>query len=352
MSRIALSIAFLLLSFSVHILVAANEQTPRAPGQTKVGVVTREYSDQLRSNWIGNGTRPLRVIIWYPTDGIGEEEIVEDPDQFAERVSLFRNAKILVSRKKYPLIVLSHGSGGNANQMRWLGFNLASRGYITVSINHSGTAEEERQMGSLTLSEYCIWERPRDISAVLDKMLSDPLFSKKIDAERVGVAGFSLGGASVLWVAGARLDLAHFKNNAPKLPADLQGPVKQLIEATKNDPIVQASISHAEESFKDPRVKAAFALAPAIGYGFTGKGLRDIDIPIKIVVGDGDIITPMEINAKHYAKNILHASLVVLPGELGHYTKPLEKLNKGAELEKVSKLAFDFFERSLKGNKK
>jgi predicted dienelactone hydrolase len=352
MSRITLSVIFFLQICSDGLSQTATEQIPGSSDQAKVGVTTREYIDDSRSNWAGNGHRQLRVVICYPNDGDGVEEGVEDHDQFTKRISLFHDGKISAKHEQYPLIVLSHGSGGNANQMRWLGYYLSQHGYITVAINHSGTPEEEKQIGVLTLSEYCIWERPRDISAVLNAVLSDPSFSKIIDTNRIGVAGFSLGGASAIWVAGARLDLEYFKRNAPKLPADLQEPVKKLIDTTKDDPIVQASISHAEESFKDVRIKAVFALAPAIGYGFTEKGLRDIDIPIYIVVGDSDIVTPLEINAKHYADHISKAKLIILPGERGHYIKDQNKSGKGAELEEVSKLAFDFFEQPLKSAKK
>ena len=75
-------------------------------------------------------------------------------------------------------------------QMRWLGYYLASKGYIAVAINHNGTDEEERKTGILSLSDFCMWERPKDVSAVLDKMLRDSVFSDNIDTNRIAAAGF------------------------------------------------------------------------------------------------------------------------------------------------------------------
>ncbi len=71
-------------------------------------------------------------------------------------------------------------------------------GYITVSVNHNGTAKEERRKGSQTLSDFFFWERPHDSSAVLNFILIDPFFAGKVDTQKIGAAGFSLGGATII----------------------------------------------------------------------------------------------------------------------------------------------------------
>lgn len=343
---------FIVLFNAILSILLTGPQGQNTPGTSKqsvlqkVGVTTREFADSSRSNWLGTGPRPLRVIIWYPSDGGGKEEKVQDPSQFSAAISLLHDGK-LSATAKYPLIVLSHGSGGDAMQMRWIGYYLSAHGYIAVSVSHSGTDEEERHTAPLTISESCMWERPRDLSAVIDNVLADPLFAARVDTNRIGAAGFSLGGATVIWAAGARLDFEHLKKNAPAIPEFLQEPLKKVLELTKNDPIVQQSTSHSGDSFKDNRIKAVFALAPAIGYGFTPEGLKDIHIPVRIVVGDADIIAPLAVNAKHYADHIDGATLSVLPGELGHYTKPGSGTEYGVELEQVSKLAVEFFKKSM-----
>ena len=39
---------------------------------------------------------------------------------------------------QFPLIVLSHGTGGSAQIMGWLARALASHGYIVAAVNHPG----------------------------------------------------------------------------------------------------------------------------------------------------------------------------------------------------------------------
>ncbi len=46
------------------------------------------------------------------------------------------------------------------------------------------------------------WLRARDLSAVIDGMLADATFGPRIDVSRIGAAGHSLGGYTVLALAG------------------------------------------------------------------------------------------------------------------------------------------------------
>jgi predicted dienelactone hydrolase len=313
------------------------------------GVCDRDYADSSRSNWLSNGPRPLRSTIWYPAESGNKPEIMNDPSQFTVPVTVMRDAKISLVQKRFPLILISHGSQGNADQMRWLAYYLASRGYITVSINHNGTDEEERKTGLLSLSDFCMWERPRDISVVLDRILKDPEFSVKIDTGRVGCAGFSLGGSTAIWVAGAIFSLKDLAENEPEPPDFLKESISGLIELSKTDPIIINSAKHSADSFRDNRIKGVFALAPAIGQGFTKDGLKKIIIPVQIVVGDADIVAPKERDAEHYTKYIPTARpLIVLPGERGHYLTPGTGTERAVELREVSCLAYGFFEEVLK----
>jgi predicted dienelactone hydrolase len=118
----------------------------------------------------------------------------------------------------------------------------------------------------------------------------------------------------------------------------------------ESDSLVSTAIQHAGDSYKDPRIKAVFALAPAIGQGFDQKGLKDITIPVLIVVGDVDIVNPLAENARHYVENISSArKLIVLPGERGHYTKPPVGNERSLELQEVNDIAGKFFSDVLKG---
>lgn len=41
-------------------------------------------------------------------------------------------------RAKYPLLLLSHGTGGSADSLDWLGAALAAAGYVVAGANHPG----------------------------------------------------------------------------------------------------------------------------------------------------------------------------------------------------------------------
>ncbi|WP_217606046.1 hypothetical protein [Chitinophaga sp. GbtcB8] len=313
------------------------------------GVSQREFADSSRSNWLGTGPRPIRCITWYPSGAGGQAALIQDSIQFPAPVTAMRDAGLSARKKKYPLILISHGAQGHALHMRWLGYYLASRGYITVAVDHNGTDVEERKTALLTLSDFCMWMRPKDLSFVLDKLLQDPLFAGRIDTSRIGVAGLSLGGATAIWIAGARFDLQHLAANAPPPPGSLKADVDRLIALSKTDPVVKKMMLHSADDYHDKRIKAVFALAPAIGEAFTKEGLQNIRVPVQVVVGDEDVITPKETNAAHYAADIPTAHrLIVLPGERGHYTHPTSGTSRAVELQEVSQLAYDFFAEVLK----
>lgn len=313
-----------------------------------MGVSDRAFADSNRSNWLGNGPRPLRSVIWYPAGNGGKEEVTNDPYQFSGPTQLIRDAAV-AGTNKYPLIIISHGSQGKAIQMRWLGYYLASQGFIAVAIDHNGTPEEERNSKPITMSDFCMWERPTDISVVLTKLLRDPVFAPRIDTSRIGIAGFSLGGATAIWTAGAILDVNALAKSDPNPPAEFKAAIDKLIALSKTDPLIINSIKHSGDSFKDKRIKAVFALAPAIGGGFDKAGLQNVTVPVQIVVGAADVVAPMDQNAKHYTDNLPKAKkLIVLPGERGHYIKQVPVNERRVELQEVSEIACRFFKESLK----
>jgi predicted dienelactone hydrolase len=354
----------------------------QASAQTafKVGMITRDFTDEQRKNWQGTAPRPLRTAIWYPanpTDAKEETIFGGPPDRevFAP-VIVAPGAEISNTKQKYPLVLLSHGTGGSAVQMMWLGYYLASRGYIVAAVNHHGNTAAERQPAAPGFMLY--WERARDLSVLLDKLLADPLFGPRIDRDRIGAAGFSLGGYTVISIAGGQFSPREFDSfcrspqrdftcepqpefpDAPKLFAEL----KKTDPPTTESLVVQESLRHAGDSYRDRRIKRVFAIAPALGGGFTKAGLSKINIPVSIVVGQADKVAPLATNAQRYAQLIKGAKLTVLPGEIGHYTFLAEcnahgkaildichdaaSINRAQVHQQVAQLAFEFFEEGWK----
>ncbi|MGA7506377.1 MAG: alpha/beta fold hydrolase [Candidatus Sulfotelmatobacter sp.] len=344
------------------------EKKKEAPALRPVGFSFRDFVAPANYNWRGAKDHLLGAVVWYPAEsGSGEKEQLIGPQDaplfYAGRAA--KDAMLAPSFAKYPLVALSHGTGGSAMQMAWLGTYLASRGYIVVAVNHPGN---NAVTGYTTRGFIEGWERANDISVVITDMLADSRFGEHIDANRIGAAGFSYGGYTMMELAGATTDFSkvlawcnEVKNacNVPEMP-DLFDRFKTI----EHEPDVQEAIRQSGDSYRDPRIRAVFAIAPAVARAFTPQGLQKITPPVEIVAGASDPIAPPAENAQYFAQNIPGAKLTILPGGVAHYTfldvcaqagqKQLPQLcidNAGVDREsihlQVAQMAADFFDREL-----
>lgn len=351
--------------------IAKRQNKSAAHPPLKVGMVTRNFMDEKRKNWQGTAPRPLRTAVWYPAVATStKEETIfggAPEKQVFAPVTVAPDADISRAARKYPLVLLSHGTGGSAVQMMWLGYYLAARGYIVAAVNHHGNTAAEAQPTAQGFLLF--WERAKDLTALLDKLLADPVFGTHIDRSRIAAAGFSLGGYTVISAAGGVFSTQEFEafchsprrdftcEPQPEFP-DAPG---LFAELKKTDAVVKESLRHAGDSYRDKRIKRVFAIAPALGGGFTEAGLNKIAIPVHIVIGQADKVTPLASNAQRYSNLIKAARLTVLPGEIGHYTflaectahgkavldicRDGESINRAAVHRQVAQLAFEFFEQ-------
>jgi predicted dienelactone hydrolase len=109
-----------------------------------------------------------------------------------------------------PLILFSHGFHGCNTQSTFLMEALAKAGYLLMAPNHKdatcggGLLERPEQPfqnpGSWNQTTYKA--RGDDIVRLLDAVRHDKQWSELIDWSRVGLAGHSLGGYTVLGLAG------------------------------------------------------------------------------------------------------------------------------------------------------
>jgi len=289
--------------------------------------------DEGRKNWQGSGPRPLATIVWYPVAADAKLKVPDygAPPEFAKyfvSYPLAEGAEISRQQQKYPLIVLSHGSTSAAWSMDWFGYYLATQGYIIAGVNHHGDTTAEAG-GPLPQGFGTQWERAKDLSVLIDKMLGDSFFGPHIDAHRIGAAGHSAGGATVIELAGGIFSPAQIqefcKSNSGAdanchLPPMIQEKIDKFNELAKTDPVVRESMRRSQLPYNDSRVKAVFAMAPAIGIGHTDASLKAIRMPVGIVAGRADDITPLPTNAERFGNLIPTATLTVLAGKVGHAT--------------------------------
>ena len=109
---------------------------------------------------------------------------------------------------RFPLIVLSHGSGGNMDNLSWLSSALASRGAMVLAVNHPGSTTGD----SSPRRSILLHHRAADLSSALDHLLTDTTFGPHVDQDHIVALGFSLGGATALNLAGARMDREAYRD--------------------------------------------------------------------------------------------------------------------------------------------
>jgi predicted dienelactone hydrolase len=220
---------------------------------------------------------PMKMSVMFPAkDGV-ETVIGENPVFFG--TALRDHAEPLPG--KYPVILMSHGWGGNYTRMAWLGAGLAAKGAIVVAVNHPNSTTRDIQYQS-ALNH---WTRVQDLSAALDYVLKDPAFGPMIDPTRIYAAGFSYGGWTALSMAGLRGRRAGFEHYC-KAAGDgsdfcrmlkRQGVEISAIDGTKY-----------EASYKDERIAAAAAIEPGLTWDLTPSDVSDLDVPVLLIgLGQG-----------------------------------------------------------------
>ena len=93
----------------------------------------------------------------------------------------------------------------------------------------------------------------------------------------------------------------------------------KAIQLFHTDAHYAAALNESDESHRDPRIKAVFAIAPAVAE-VSPETLTKISIPVEIVAGASDPVAPPATNARYFAANIPHAKLTIYPGAVAHYT--------------------------------
>lgn len=290
---------------------------------SNIGEQTINYMDSTRN-------RPVTVEIWYPTDEIDStfERKTDLPFILSPTI---RDAKIM--NKSFPLVVLSHGTGGNRFGLAWLAIELAQQGYMVAAPNHWGNTFDNKIPEKFV--QY--WERPLDISFLITSLLNDTSFNTFIDEDKIGMAGFSFGGYTTLALAGADIHCELVKNSATTKQGKKDFTIPELGDLR---PLInKIDCQNIPATFKDNRIKVFVAMAPALGLGYDTTQTIDTQTiytqtPILIVGAENDQVAPLTTNALRYVSLLPNAKFIKLEGKVGHYVF----LNEGTkELQKEAK---------------
>jgi predicted dienelactone hydrolase len=223
---------------------------PAPPGPYEIGSVIYDWTDTTRAETYTsdpNDKRELVVQIWYPAQPDANARTIPYLDNFDTAIPAFanflslppftldhlrlvnthsyKNAPVQSDGAPYPIVIYSHGYLGyrtaSSHQME----ALASSGYIAVAIDHPYAAAftvfpdgrvvlndpailpdpDRPQPGDQEMRERLSATVAADERFVIDQLQGlnegkfDSRFAGKLDLQRIGLTGVSLGGGAMVW---------------------------------------------------------------------------------------------------------------------------------------------------------
>jgi len=247
---------FLLFSAYVahaQILLTTTETPfPALNGPYEVGTADYLWVDESRAETYSDtpdDKRHLRIKVWYPAkkqDGLTPAPYLPSLNEF-KTPELFRgltalpsrayaNAPIAIDQQNFPVLIYSHGADWTRFSGSFVTEEMASQGYIVVAIGHTGMNKstrfpgynftndifkmlqssmqqamatkkpEEMKQAQAEMSKYmedsfAVWTD--DVTYVLNKLealsTTDKMtWSSRLDMKRIGMFGWSFGGALAL----------------------------------------------------------------------------------------------------------------------------------------------------------
>lgn len=232
--------------------------------------------------------RSLRVVIWYPAaspagarPSVYRHRLQPPPPLAALDVTIEGLAvqDAPPAKGRFPLVIVSHGYRGWPESMSYLTENLASKGYVVAGIDHGDLpfADAAGFAASFALTAST---RARDQQQVLAGLAeiasaSGHKLGGAIDAGRVAMIGYSMGGFGALATAGAGYD--------PQSPAYRGLPPGALADQAEGKRVA------------DKRVRAVVAIAPwgaqPPHLAWSPASLRTLRAPLLVIAGDQDDIS-------------------------------------------------------------
>ena len=139
-----------------------------------VGMTQVEYFDPA------DGDRPLNYMLIYPA--APDSAAVPFKVILSTNLHLYKDAPMVADGLEHPLVMFSHGAGGNGSGYAWFGEYLASRGYIVAMVYHYRANTFD---SSALYVRNRLWQRPRDISLDITHLLQDNVWGPHIDPNRL-----------------------------------------------------------------------------------------------------------------------------------------------------------------------
>lgn len=256
-------LVFCLLFFAIPPEADASYDLPYGPGVTELTVVD------------ARADRPLSGTVWYPTS---------TPQKFqrADKSKVWQMADSdpdgNAASGSFPLLVVSHGMYGNMLNQAWLGSALARHGFVVAMVNHPGTSTFLRDADHARE----LWKRPVDLSRLITFLLERSALADRIDRSRIFAAGHSLGGYTVLLLAGAEFDTGLYESLCARDGTNVVCPVLKGWSVAETD----ADRHEMELSRMDRRVRKVISMDLGGTPVLSAQSLAQVRTPV-LVLGSG-----------------------------------------------------------------
>ena len=246
---------------AASVLIACCAASPASPAQTapvsaasQMGASVREGVAFSRLT-VANGDQPaIEAGVWWPAEA---------------------------SSTPRPMIVISHGNGGDFRSHHDTAEALAKAGFVVASLTHTGDNWRDQSRATDVVG------RTRQLSVLIDHMLEQWDGRDGIDPRRIGAFGFSAGGFTVLATGGGSPDLTRLVNHCGANPGFYDCRlISQHPETTQRPAGDRPQFTH------DTRIKALVVAAPALGFTFTREGLANVTQPVQLWQAGADQILP------------------------------------------------------------
>jgi len=189
--------------------VSSYDSQAQIDARRRIAKSDEKYSTHIKFKRYKIGR--LHIAVWKPrltganmaawTDKISTDAISQAKN------SIDRSS---TAQTKIPLIIFSHGSGGINTQSKFIMESFARAGYLVIAPNHKdATLTGLSLRPDFTFPDAADWtdhtfeDRREDIVELIKSLHEDTGWNDQIDWSRLVLSGHSLGGYTVMGMAGA-----------------------------------------------------------------------------------------------------------------------------------------------------